>query len=112
MRNERDGMDWGCSALPSPAFGRLQPLTAVLIERAQFALNKKIYDPQGFKDQIDFEGSWLDWFLFETESFHAKARRFTRWVQHSLRQERRGARSGDVSGESLEGGQRRGGRLR
>lgn len=54
------------------------PLTAVLIERAQFALNKKIYDPKGFKDQIDFEGSWLDWFLFETESFHAKARRFTR----------------------------------
>lgn len=50
----------------------------MLIERAQFALNKKIYDPQGFKDQIDFEGSWLDWFLFETESFHAKARRFTR----------------------------------
>lgn len=50
-------------------------LTAVLIERAQFAQNKKIYDPAGFKGEIDFEGSWLDWFLFETESFHGKLSR-------------------------------------
>lgn len=66
------------SAIPACSLVMFVQLTTVLIERAQFALNKKIYDPQGFKDQIDFEGSWLDWFLFETESFHAKARRFTR----------------------------------
>jgi len=50
-----------------------------LIERAQFAHNPKIYAKGAFKELRDqgFEGSWLDWFLFETESFHAKARRYT-----------------------------------
>jgi chorismate mutase len=67
-----------------------------LIERAQFAHNPKIYARGAFKEIKDagFDGSWLDWFLFETESFHgpfnlvlnacfwltliaAKARRYT-----------------------------------
>ncbi|KAJ3791243.1 chorismate mutase [Lentinula aff. detonsa] len=50
-----------------------------LIERAQFAHNPRIYQRgafQGLKD-IGFEGSWLEWFLKETETFHAKARRYT-----------------------------------
>ena len=41
-----------------------------LIERAQFALNTRIYQAGGFKADLGFEGSWLEWFLFETESFH------------------------------------------
>ncbi|KAJ3983617.1 chorismate mutase [Lentinula detonsa] len=50
-----------------------------LIERAQFAHNPRIYQRgafQGLKD-LGFEGSWLEWFLKETETFHAKARRYT-----------------------------------
>jgi len=71
-----------------------------LIERAQFAHNPKIYHRGAFPElkALDFEGSWLDWFLKETETFHgeqnltldytqkskkntpgtAKARRYTR----------------------------------
>ncbi|KAF8492313.1 chorismate mutase [Hysterangium stoloniferum] len=50
-----------------------------LIERAQFAHNPKIYKPGAFKELKDagFQGSWLEWFLKETETFHAKARRYT-----------------------------------
>ncbi|KAL5519796.1 hypothetical protein ACEPAG_1456 [Sanghuangporus baumii] len=50
-----------------------------LIERAQFAHNPRMYEAGGVKElkDIGFEGSWLDWFLKETESFHAKARRYT-----------------------------------
>jgi len=50
-----------------------------LIERAQFAHNPKIYQKGAFPEikQLDFDGSWLEWFLQETESFHAKARRYT-----------------------------------
>ncbi|KAL6304341.1 chorismate mutase [Sparassis latifolia] len=50
-----------------------------LIERAQFAHNPKIYRRGEFQEllEIGFKGSWLDWFLKETENFHAKARRFT-----------------------------------
>ncbi|OWZ73348.1 chorismate mutase [Cryptococcus neoformans] len=54
----------------------------LLIERAQFAYNKKIYEAGAFKDEIDFDGSWLEWFLYETETFHAKARRFTSPDEH------------------------------
>ncbi|WVQ86135.1 chorismate mutase [Cryptococcus sp. DSM 104549] len=54
----------------------------LLIERAQFAYNKKIYESGAFKDELEFDGSWLEWFLFETESFHAKARRFTSPDEH------------------------------
>ncbi|TDL23315.1 chorismate mutase [Rickenella mellea] len=50
-----------------------------LIERAQFAHNPRIYERGAIKELKDvaFEGSWLEWFLKETESFHAKARRYT-----------------------------------
>ncbi|KAJ3934876.1 MAG: chorismate mutase [Lentinula lateritia] len=50
-----------------------------LIERAQFAHNPRIYQRGAFKElrDIGFAGSWLEWFLKETESFHAKARRYT-----------------------------------
>ncbi|PFH54065.1 hypothetical protein AMATHDRAFT_843 [Amanita thiersii Skay4041] len=50
-----------------------------LIERAQFAHNPKIYQRGAFDEltRLGFDGSWLEWFLKETESFHAKARRYT-----------------------------------
>jgi len=50
-----------------------------LIERAQFAHNPRIYQRGAFKELNDlgFEGSFLDWFLKEIETFHAKARRYT-----------------------------------
>jgi len=50
-----------------------------LIERAQFAHNPMIYQKGAFKELRDmgFEGSWLEWFLKETETFHARARRYT-----------------------------------
>ncbi|KAH8104923.1 chorismate mutase [Phellopilus nigrolimitatus] len=50
-----------------------------LIERAQFAHNSRIYERGAMPElrALGFEGSWLDWFLRETESFHAKARRFS-----------------------------------
>ncbi|KAJ7175900.1 chorismate mutase [Mycena filopes] len=50
-----------------------------LIERAQFAHNPRIYQPGAFSEltATGFEGSWLEWFLKETETFHAKARRYT-----------------------------------
>lgn len=45
-----------------------------LIERAQFAHNPRIYERGGVKElqEIGFEGSWFDWFLKETESFHGE----------------------------------------
>ncbi len=39
----------------------------MVIERAQFAHNPKIYEQGAFKDEMGFDGSWLDWFLLETE---------------------------------------------
>lgn len=50
-----------------------------LIERAQFAHNPRIYQRGVFQELRDlgFQGSWLEWFLKETETFHAKARRYT-----------------------------------
>ena len=45
-----------------------------LIERAQFAHNPKAYrrgEIQELKD-IGFTGSWLEWFLKETETFHGE----------------------------------------
>ena len=47
-----------------------------LIERAQFAHNPKAYrrgEIQELKD-IGFNGSWLEWFLKETETFHGACR--------------------------------------
>jgi chorismate mutase len=45
-----------------------------LIERSQFAHNPRIYSKGAFKElnELGFEGSWLDWFLYETESFHGE----------------------------------------
>ncbi|KAJ6508737.1 chorismate mutase [Mycena sanguinolenta] len=50
-----------------------------LIERAQFAQNPRIYQKGAFAEltALGFHGSWLEWFLKETETFHAKARRYT-----------------------------------
>jgi chorismate mutase len=50
-----------------------------LIERAQFAHNPKMYQKGAFNELkgLGFEGTWLEWFLKEIESFHAKARRYT-----------------------------------
>ncbi|KAF8964396.1 chorismate mutase [Flammula alnicola] len=50
-----------------------------LIERAQFAHNPRMYQRGAFKEltDLEFHGSWLEWFLKEIESFHAKARRYT-----------------------------------
>jgi chorismate mutase len=43
-----------------------------LIERAQFAHNPIMYQPKAFPELValGFEGSWLEWFLKEIESFH------------------------------------------
>lgn len=51
-----------------------------LIERAQFAHNPKIYERGGMKElkEIGFDGSWLEWFLKETETFHGE--RYTKWM--------------------------------
>ncbi|KIY69879.1 chorismate mutase [Cylindrobasidium torrendii FP15055 ss-10] len=50
-----------------------------LIERAQFSHNPRMYQRDGFEElkASGFSGSWLEWFLKEIESFHAKARRYT-----------------------------------
>lgn len=71
-----------------------------LIERAQFAHNPRMYVSGAFSElkESGFEGSWLEWFLKEIETFHgpfhsklspaliltlnhptAKARRYTRY---------------------------------
>jgi chorismate mutase len=43
-----------------------------LIERAQFAHNPRIYIRGSFQEMRDmgFDGSWLEWFLKEIETFH------------------------------------------
>jgi hypothetical protein len=43
-----------------------------LIERSQFAHNPRIYEKDAFQalTDIGFRGSWLQWFLKETETFH------------------------------------------
>jgi chorismate mutase len=43
-----------------------------LIERAQFAHNPRMYQRGAFKELLDlgFQGSWLEWFLKEIETFH------------------------------------------
>ncbi|KIK99864.1 hypothetical protein PAXRUDRAFT_822316 [Paxillus rubicundulus Ve08.2h10] len=50
-----------------------------LIERAQFAHNPRMYIRSAFPElqAKGFQGTWLDWFLKEIETFHAKARRYT-----------------------------------
>ncbi|KAJ6559152.1 chorismate mutase [Mycena vulgaris] len=43
-----------------------------LIERAQFAQNTRIYQRGAFPEltAVGFQGSWLEWFLKEIETFH------------------------------------------
>ncbi|KAG6377155.1 hypothetical protein JVT61DRAFT_1207 [Boletus reticuloceps] len=43
-----------------------------LIERAQFAHNPRMYVHCAFPElkELGFDGSWLEWFLKETETFH------------------------------------------
>lgn len=50
-----------------------------LIERAQYAHNAKMYVSGAIPElkEKGIEGSWLEWFLKEIETFHAKARRYT-----------------------------------
>lgn len=45
-----------------------------LIERAQFALNPRIYQQNCFDElkAMNWNGSWLEWFLKETETFHGE----------------------------------------
>ncbi|KDN47542.1 chorismate mutase [Tilletiaria anomala UBC 951] len=50
-----------------------------LIERAQFKLNRCMYLPGAFPEltkKEGWEGSWTEWFLKESESAHAKVRRW------------------------------------
>jgi monofunctional chorismate mutase len=50
-----------------------------LIERGQNAHNEAMYRPGAFKELEEKEGwtkSWVEWFLKETESSHAKCRRW------------------------------------
>jgi chorismate mutase len=50
-----------------------------LIERGQNAHNAAMYKPGAFKELQEKEGwekSWVEWFLKETESIHAKLRRW------------------------------------
>ncbi len=47
-----------------------------LIERAQFAQNRAIYDPGGIPLE-GFNKSFLDYFLHETEIIHARVRRYS-----------------------------------
>ncbi|CAA7261594.1 unnamed protein product [Cyclocybe aegerita] len=58
-----------------------------LIERAQFAHNPRIYQRGAFKELVDlgFEGSWLEWFLKETESFHGASQFHTPRVRVDVR---------------------------
>jgi chorismate mutase len=53
-----------------------------LIERSQFAHNPKIYEKGAFQalTDIGFRGSWLQWFLKETETFHGTLKG---WIFHS-----------------------------
>lgn len=50
-----------------------------LIERAQFAHNPRIYQRGAFPElvNIDFQGSWVEWFIKETESFHGERERLS-----------------------------------
>ena len=55
-----------------------------LIERAQFAQNPRVYAKDGFKDVLHkdgFAGSWLDWFLLESESMCGKFFRLNRFCK-------------------------------
>ncbi|CAG8495130.1 6059_t:CDS:2 [Dentiscutata heterogama] len=52
-----------------------------LIERAQFSYNKPVYEPgfYKYKDCEDFEGSFLEYFLRESEKVHASIAKVRRY---------------------------------
>lgn len=52
-----------------------------LIERAQFKHNPIVYQPNAF-ELPDFDGSFSDYLLWETEKVHAKVRRYTSQDEH------------------------------
>ncbi|GAA5963294.1 hypothetical protein JCM21900_000324 [Sporobolomyces salmonicolor] len=57
----------------------------LLIERAQFAHNPRMYTREGFAEVLHrdgFDGSWLEWLLKETEVSHAKIRRYDSPDEH------------------------------
>lgn len=72
-----------------------------LIERAQFVHNPRIYQKDAFKEltNLGFHGSWLDWFLKETEIFHGVLYLFTSWSDWllSCSQQKPGAIRGEKS---------------
>ncbi|KAK6506484.1 chorismate mutase aro7 [Arthrobotrys conoides] len=47
-----------------------------LIERAQFPLNPTIYTPTPSLPLPDFQGSFMEWMLYQQESVYAKVRRY------------------------------------
>jgi hypothetical protein len=71
---------------------------ADLIERAQFALNAKIYRPGEFEEleKLGFEGSWLQWFLFEIECFHGECSLRFLFVIEDVRIQRYGRVKGEL----------------
>lgn len=52
-----------------------------LIERALYHQNLKVYQP-GALDLNGFDGSYCDYFLYETEAHHARFRRYTTPEEH------------------------------
>ncbi|GAA5978321.1 hypothetical protein JCM11641_004655 [Rhodosporidiobolus odoratus] len=57
----------------------------LLIERAQFAHNPRMYTKDGFAEVLHrdgFQGSWLEWLFQETETSHAKVRRYDSPDEH------------------------------
>jgi chorismate mutase len=53
-----------CASVPQ------SELTTALIERAQFARNKRIYEAGAFEAEMGSKKPLLEWFIRETESFH------------------------------------------
>jgi hypothetical protein len=53
-----------------------ESIVFALIERAQFKQNLGVYDPNAFDFGPEFQGSFLDYLLLETESLHSKVRRW------------------------------------
>uniref|UniRef100_A0A0G4FZ06 chorismate mutase n=1 Tax=Chromera velia CCMP2878 TaxID=1169474 RepID=A0A0G4FZ06_9ALVE len=53
-----------------------------LIERAQFGLNLKVYEPGALTDR--FPCPMLDYFLLESEKVHARMRRYTSPEEHAF----------------------------
>jgi chorismate mutase len=57
-----------------------------LIERAQFAYNPRMYIPGSFPELVSqgYDGTWLEWYLKEIESFHGMLRPLRLHGAHGL----------------------------